>query len=382
MEKNIAGAPDHSRPATPGLTEKKWPLCAMVGPGLEGQGGVASVVQVYAEAGLFADGQVSLLASYSPGGALAKLRTAAAALGRYAGLLLRGKAAVLHIHVSSRASFWRKALFIWLAVLTRRRVVFHLHGGGFRQFIEDLSPTRKKLAIDTIRRCDQLLCLASPTLAWLEQLAPAVPVRWWPNPVPAQLFEPAPPAEQREPVLLYLGALLPAKGVLQLLEAFAILRAHDPQARLVLGGSGAEQAVLQAYAAANDLREHVTFLGWIDTDTKTAWLRRARVLALASHLEAQPMVLLEAMASGATVVSTNVGGIPDLITHERDGLLAPPHDATAFAQQLLRAWQDPALRQRLTLAARQRVLARHHAVQVCAALRELYQGLAPHPQGE
>ena len=106
------------------------PLCVMIGPGPQSQGGIASVVRVYAEAGLFADGEVYMLPSFSEGGKIHKLVVASMAVLKYAGLLIRSKGAVLHIHVASDASFWRKSIFIWCSH-DWAQVIFHFAQCGF-----------------------------------------------------------------------------------------------------------------------------------------------------------------------------------------------------------------------------------------------------------
>lgn len=348
----------------------------MIGPGPEGKGGISSVVQVYEQTQFFADGSVRMLSSFKHGSFLNKFKDAASAVFKYGWLLLRGKGTVLHVHVASRASFWRKSIFIWLAYFARRRIIFHLHAGGFISFIETLSPFKRKIAIATINRCDQILCLTSSMQIWFEHLTPTVPVQWWPNPVPNDLFELNTPGNVREPIVLYLGALLPAKGISELLDAFTVLHALDPTAFLVLGGSGPDQDKLQKMVQDRGLKDCVQFLGWIDSEEKKFWLRRARVVALASYIEAQPMTLLEAMASGAAVVSTNVGGIPDLIENGVQGLLVPPHNANAFAQALTLVWRDTTLRERMVIAAYEIVSQRHKATEVCHSLHKLYQNLS------
>lgn len=350
--------------------------CLMVGPGPEEQGGVASVVAAYREGGLFDDGQVRMLASFRAGGAATKLAAAGAALLRFLGALPRGRVDVLHVHVSSRASFWRKALFIWPALLARRRVVFHLHGGGFQAWVEGLSPVGRAAVLATLRRCDRLLCLSSPVAAWLRGVAPGVPVCWWPNPVSAALFAPVPQQAGREPVVLYLGALLEAKGLGELIEAFAQLRKAEPQALLVLGGAGPDLEALRAQAAACGVLEAVQFPGWLGPQAKADWLRRARVFCLPSRLEAQPMVLLEALAAGTAVVSTAVGGVPDMLEDGAEAVLVPPRQPQVLADALARLWNDAPLREQLVARGRARVQARHRADHVCASLRDLYAQLA------
>jgi glycosyltransferase involved in cell wall biosynthesis len=349
--------------------------CVMVGPAPDAQGGVASVIAVYREGGLFDDGSVRLLASYRAGGALTKLGAAAGALLRYAGVLLGGGGDVLHVHVSSRASFWRKALFIGMARLARRRVVFHLHGGGFRPWVEGLPAPTRALVIGTLRSCDVLLCLTSAAGDWLRAVAPGVPVRWWPNPVPAALFVPAPDQAQRDPMVLFLGALTDAKGTCDLIQAFSVLQRTAPEARLVLAGTGPALDVLQALCRDLGIGDAVTFPGWVGPVEKAELLRRARIFCLPSHVEAQPMVLLEALAAGTAIVSTWVGGVPDMLTDRRDALLVPPREPPRLGEALQALWNDAGMRETLVAQGQARVATQHRADQVCVALRSLYETL-------
>jgi phenylacetate-CoA ligase len=279
---------------------------------------------------------------------------------------------VLHVHVASRASFWRKSLFIWAAALARRRIVFHSHSGGFITFMEQLSSVPYFVAMTTINRCDQILCLTTSMQKWFEKLAPRVPVQWWPNPIPADLFDQSSPTGEREPIVLHLGALVTAKGVMDLLDAFTALHGHDPKALLVVGGTGPEMQPMKDIVRSRGLADSVVFLGWIGPEEKKSWLRRARVMALASHVEAQPMVLLEAMASGVAVVSTDVGGIPDVIESGVEGILVPPHQPQLFAEALIRSWDDVPLRSEMVQAAFKSVSKLHKADEVCLALNNLY----------
>ena len=124
------------------------------------------------------------------------------------------------------------------------------------------------------------------------------------------------------------------------------------------------------------LRDAVHFEGWVDVQAKTAWLQRARILALPSHLESQPMVLLEAMAAGVAVVSTNVGGVPDLVQPGEHGLLVAARQPQELAWGLVRAWSNDGARARWARQARQRVMDRHAADKVSKELRRLYVELA------
>lgn len=118
------------------------------------------------------------------------------------------------------------------------------------------------------------------------------------------------------------------------------------------------------------LGERIVFTGETDTEP---WYRRLDVVVLTSLSEAQPLVLLEAMAAGVPVVATAVGGCPELL--EAAGLLTPVRDSRATARAILRLCADPALRARLARSGLARVRRRHARATMLASYRELYERL-------
>jgi glycosyltransferase involved in cell wall biosynthesis len=146
------------------------------------------------------------------------------------------------------------------------------------------------------------------------------------------------------------------KGHELLLDALADLRHRGIPFRAVLVGDGEERGRIEAHAAALGLREpEVHFAGALGQDAVPLEYRNADVFCLPSYAEGVPTVLMEAMASELPVVGTHIMGVPELIEHERSGLLVPPARADALADALARLAQDPELRARLGRAARERV---------------------------
>src|SRR4030065_982024 len=103
----------------------------MLGTRFDTMGGIASVVNVYRTAGFFDKLPIIYIPTHCDGGALAKLKILLVAYVHFLGLLLVGRVGLLHVHTSSRASFWRKSLFFFPAFLLGIPTILHLHGSEF-----------------------------------------------------------------------------------------------------------------------------------------------------------------------------------------------------------------------------------------------------------
>ena len=109
-------------------------VVVMVGPSLESRGGIASVVDNYARAGLFKKWPIRYVNSHVEGSKGKKFIAALGAFTTFAQLLVLRQVKVLHVHVARDISFWRKSVFILLAYAARCPVLIHLHSGGFPDF--------------------------------------------------------------------------------------------------------------------------------------------------------------------------------------------------------------------------------------------------------
>jgi glycosyltransferase involved in cell wall biosynthesis len=148
-----------------------------------------------------------------------------------------------------------------------------------------------------------------------------------------------------EILALTVANLRSEKGYDVLLEAARLVVAADIPVRFVSVGRGPLEAELASAAEAAGLAEHLRFL---HTRTDTVRLMiGADLFVLPSHQEGLPVALMEAMSAGLPVVATIVGGVPDIVTDEVEGLLVPPGRADLLAQAVTRLAQDAALRSRL-----------------------------------
>jgi len=164
-----------------------------------------------------------------------------------------------------------------------------------------------------------------------------------PNGVDLTRFEPATalPNSNEVTTVATLANLRPEKGLVQLLEAAAIVTRRTPQARFVIWGDGPLRSDLEARIRTLGLTGSVEMRG--ATREPAQALQQCQIFVLASLSEACSNVVLEAMATGLPVVGTRVGGTPGLVDDPRTGLLVPPDNARALAEAILRLVEAPAM---------------------------------------
>jgi glycosyltransferase involved in cell wall biosynthesis len=188
---------------------------------------------------------------------------------------------------------------------------------------------------------------------------------------------PRPPRDR--PTVFFLGRLSEPKGVWDLLAAVRPVAEQVPNVRFVVGGTAefpAVEAEIARAAAEPGLGARVEFPGTLTGDQKLAAFAAADVFCLPSHLENQPVVLLEAMAAGLPVVSTRVGTIPELVSDGVEGFLIAPRDRDALTAQLVRLLGDPELRAGMGSRGRARVASEFDRPVVVARLVGELQALA------
>lgn len=167
--------------------------------------------------------------------------------------------------------------------------------------------------------------------------------------------------------IVSVGRLDPIKGFHVLIPALQRLLQAGVVFDCEIIGEGPQRAELEAARDRSGLTTRLHFPGAQAQERVRAELQSAAIVVMPSvrtregNQDGIPVALMEAMASGAAVISTTVSGIPELIEHERDGLLVAPDDPLALADAIQRLLNDPALRRRLGAAARQRVQAEFDA---------------------
>lgn len=150
----------------------------------------------------------------------------------------------------------------------------------------------------------------------------------------------------KAPVVIYVGRLIEAKGLGELVASVTNLRQTHPDLRTILIGEGPYLDTLKGLIAAKGQQDRIILAGGQLPQKVAQYINAADILTLPSWSEGYPNVLVEALACGCPVVATHVGGIPEIVTAD-NGRLVPPRDTGALTdalnQTLEKAWDRPAI---------------------------------------
>jgi glycosyltransferase involved in cell wall biosynthesis len=205
-------------------------------------------------------------------------------------------------------------------------------------------------------------------------------VRIVPNGVDTEKFKPVdnPAAVRRqfglgnEPCVLFVGSLIPRKGLPFLVEAAKKIVKSQAQTKFLIVGDGPLRNQLADSLKAADLLGNFVFLGKIKEDVLPAVYNCADVFALPSIQEGQGIVLLEAQASGKPVVAFDIGGVNEAVCNGETGLLVKPRSSEELADALLKILSDASLRQKMGGAGR-KFISENFTWDICAQkMNEVY----------
>lgn len=321
---------------------------ALVGPLPPPSGGMAILTQQLATVLCAERAQVSLVqtnAEYRPrwAGRIPVLR-ATFRLVPYIAAVWAGTKHSNVVHIMANSG-WAWHLFaapaIWLAKLRGVPVVVNYHGGEAASFLAK----SHRLVRCSMRWVEKLVV---PSAFLQDVFARAgLPAMVVPNIVDLTRFQPRATRCGSSAHLIVTRNLELLYDNATALRAFQAVRIKFPAARLTIAGSGPEEAALRKLAADLGLREAVHFSGRLDRDAMAALYASADVMLNPSLADNLPGSVLEALASGVPVVSTNVGGVPYMVQDGVTALLVPPATPSAMAAAVLAILQDNGLWQRL-----------------------------------
>lgn len=291
---------------------------------------------------------------------------------------------VIHLNTSlCPKSAARDALILLaLRVSRRRNVLLYVHGWEWpvAQAIEGSTILRRLTGL-LLRRTNQILVLSPEFRSMLCRIGL--------NPesigVTRTMFDgrtlslPAVPPSRRR-TILFMSRFDRPKGVYELTEGFVRIARKYSDVDLVLAGSGDEEAALRAFVGERGIEDRVSFPGYVRGVEKGRLLVSCAIFALPSYGgEGMPVALLEALAAGKPVLTTDVGAIPHIVRNGENGLILEAVTPSAIADALDRMLSDPEWCSQVGQVNRDYAWKRFDAPKVTADIRAVYSRIAGHP---
>lgn len=293
-----------------------------------------------------------------------------ALLGQVAWRLLRG-CRVLHLTTSGQLAIHRDIAMLRLARAFGVRTLYHLRFGRVPELAAQDNPEWRRL-IKALRLATTVLAIDRGTEAVLRRHLLGLDVRLLPNCADVEALPTPTPRAGTHPTALFLGWVIPAKGIEELLQAWTALR--EFHWRLVIAGP-IEPAYRKDLAARYPL-DCVTFTGALPHGDSMALMAAADLFVLPSHTEGFPNVIAEAMALGRPILATAVGAIPEML-EDGCGRVVPARDVAALRSALRDLMDDAALRDLLGQAALAKLQRDYTAEAVFEQLLAIWQEQAP-----
>jgi len=282
------------------------------------------------------------------------------------------------VHINStldHKAFWRDCVYLLVCKLFGRKVVFQLHGGSLELLCAN--GVVRQIVRAAFSLPDAVVLLASVELQqFAEQLGMRHRLSIITNAVDVSEYDD--PAERphsgRVRQLGFLARLIRTKGVFEAIQAVEVLHGEQQFADLELriAGSGPEFEEIERFIEERGLAHCVKMVGPIYGRAKVHFLRQIDVLLLPTYHEGLPYTILESLAAGAPVVTTKVGGIPDVVIDGVHGILIDSHEATAIAQALRKLAESPEKLQKMSKDCREWAFQRLGLDRLAQRFGELY----------
>jgi glycosyltransferase involved in cell wall biosynthesis len=298
---------------------------------------------------------------------------------RYMWLLVRHLPHLVHIPIVSKpVPFARDSLFALFARALGRRVVLHSHDGYLPEVYQQSSRRRKGWMRSVFNRAARLVAISETWQRFFEQMGVTAPIDVVRNPLDPG-FREALEAQAGAPktpwTALFVGAICRDKGVHDLLEALQHVLQKSPRLRSRIVGPGRYPGEWQSMLELRDrmgLAEAVEMPGSLEGEALMRAYAGASCFVLPTYKEGLPVVLLEAMAAGLPIITTGVGGIPDLIEDGVNGYLIEPGEPAALADRILELAAHPEVAQRMGEANVAKVKGAYELSAVAARMAEVY----------
>lgn len=311
----------------------------IIGPGKKTEGGITSVIKEYKKSFFWKKYKCNWIETYYNKNNLVKSIYFFKAIIKF--ILLVPFYKIVHIHLSWKISALRKLPFFFLAKLFGKKTLIHLHSGA--EPIIDSNIT--KIYDYYFNKADVTILLAHSIKDQLSEKFTFKSAKVLYNPCVTNhvaFFK------KKKKSILFAGHINNNKGVFDLLLAFSNINKKYPEWKLIIAGSGDIERLnflIKKYGFNNQ----VEFLGWIRDQQKDETFSQVSIFCLPSYTEGFPMAVLDAWAYGLPVITTLVGGLPDILKHGENSMVFQPGDIKGLSKNLEELITNEKLREKISI---------------------------------
>lgn len=332
----------------------------IISASLSVKGGISSLIKSFINATSLSEYKFYHVSSHVDGSKLLKFVVAGLAFIKTFCLLTFKRIHVVYIHSGDVPSPNRKYFFYKLAKLLKSKVIIHWHGASFMNQYPLLSHFWKKRIKEILSGSDMVICLSNSWKDEVLKISPIANTFVLPNAVKIPKLELENKYQPRATInITFLGHIGSRKGVWDLLHAVKKLVENEYPVNLLIGGNG-EVDKLKQEVIGLGIEKNIQYLGWISDEEKDLLLRKTDIFVLPSYGEGMPMSVLEAMSYAIPVITTRVGGIPELVKDHETGFLINPGDKKSLVNKLENLINSREYRDRIGKQARSSIASNHN----------------------
>jgi glycosyltransferase involved in cell wall biosynthesis len=276
---------------------------------------------------------------------------------RFLVALFRSRPQIIHIHTSQGMGWLKDTFYILVGKLYGSKVVLHIHAADFDSLYGKRSKPVQRYTRWVMGLTDAIISVSDEWKQRLGGIVPAEKVFSFKNCINVDSFSTHPADHSGDTVqALFIGSVGSRKGAFDLLEALGRLKARGCVLPACIAGyEESEGGLVKARSRLQELHlaDSCELPGTVLGDKKAELFARSNLFVLPSYNEGLPMAILEGMSAGMAVVSTPVGGIPEIVRDGYNGYLIQPGDIEGLAEKLEVLTRDPGLCQIMGLRSRE-----------------------------
>lgn len=287
--------------------------------------------------------------------------------------LIKSHIDIIHIHGSDVISSKRKYIYFKIAYLFNSKLIHHFHGASFLDQFSKTSTFWRNRIIEMFEKVDVVICLSNNWGDEIKKIAPDSNIVVIPNSVKLPVLTNR-VYNSGKIKILFLGLIGERKGIFDLIKVFMRLLKDGNNIELNIGGNG---NITELLSTVNGLgiKKHVNYLGWVSEEERDRLFRNTDIFVLPSYGEGMPMSILEAMSYGVPVISTLVGGIPELIEDGETGILVKPGDLDMLYEKINDLIQNERYRKKLGENGRLKIEKHHNIADHINRIDNIYTSL-------